>query len=651
VRINDSLIASGDWDGQEVYTLESELPSSLLAAGENHIEVRVPERLLEGEQDPIVDLSLLDWIEIDYAHSGTLTDAQTRLFATGSGERRVELRAPGATSIIAFDGQELRWASPPVAADGAILAPLLSSDDASLLTVRDSRFRSPSGIAVDSPSSWRQGDRQSDYLMIAHASLIEGTERLATFHRSRGLTVAVLDVQDIYDEFNHGIVHPRAIRDFIAFAHAEWATPAPRWVLLVGDASWDLDRRDIDDDNYADWSYQPREGSREGFLKNSSTPYAQGPDYRGLVPTGSYKAAEGHAASDNYFVALNGEDHSPILAIGRLPVVEPAELDAIVDKTIRYVEESGVGPWRRSLLWISNEDDHIKRRTDRLAAEQVARGFSGAKIYPLKTEKSNAKHQERLLDAFAEGQLLVHFHGHGGRYIWRTGATDYRKNRDLFNLDHLEQLQPSSRLPIVLSMTCFSAPFDHPLADSIGEKFLRLPDRGAIAVLAASWRNSPATTFSRRLVEELTRPQTIGEAVLRAKQDVSRRDMVETYNLLGDPAVPVAAPQARLELVIDTDEMTQIRVEARFPDLSGPFEGRALIEWQDAGGNTLATEEITVSGGRVEAFLRERIGDAEAVSVYMWDEDQGIDGNGALSWAVPEDDEAGDNSVAGSASP
>ena len=57
-------------------------------------------------------------------------------------------------------------------------------------------------------------------------------------------------------------------------------------------------------------------------------------------------------------------------------------------------------------------------------------------------------------------------------------------------------------------MTCYSAPFDHPNADSIGEKFLRLPDRGAVAVVAASWRISPSEEMSRLLLEEFTKPGT-----------------------------------------------------------------------------------------------------------------------------------------------
>jgi hypothetical protein len=508
-----------------------------------------------------------------------------------------------------------------------------------LFAVRDDEFRPPAAIAVDRPSTLNVSDRQADYLMIAHHTLMDGAARLAEHHRSRGLTVALIDVQDIYDEFNHGIVDPRAIRDFVGHAYRQWSTPAPRFVLLIGDASWDAAPGEHDDSSYADWSYQPREATREGFLKNASTPYEEGPVNRGLIPTGSYQTAEGHAASDNYFVALDDDDYKPHLALGRLPIVDPADLDAIVDKTIRYIEESGVGPWRRQILWISNEDLPIQRRTARLADEQLAQGFIGERVYPDATEEDNSRHQERLLRAFGDGQLVVYFHGHGGRYIWRTGATDYKKNRDLFNLDHLDQLQPSSRLPVVLSMTCFSAPFDHPKADSIGEKFLRLPDRGAIAVFAASWRNSPANDVSRTLLEELTKPQTIGEAVLHAKQNTQRRDMIETYNLLGDPAVPVAAPQNRLQLSL-TPDAGGVRLEAHSPGLGEHFSGRAVVDWLGSEGVPLASEELSLVGDRLVAQLSEAPAGVETVSVYVWDEDRGIDGIGSLSFGLDEDEEA-----------
>jgi len=86
----------------------------------------------------------------------------------------------------------------------------------------------------------------------------------------------------------------------------------------------------------------------------------------------------------------------------------------------------------------------------------------------------------------------VVFNGHGGRYIWRTGWPDLTKNHDLFTLDDLDNLQPTTRLPVVLSLTCYSAPFDHPLADSIGEKLLRIkeafPTLKFITTHLGAWR-------------------------------------------------------------------------------------------------------------------------------------------------------------------
>jgi len=648
IRVDGTPVIQGEWDGQELFQLEGDVPSGILEASGGSMTVSVPARLVDDEPDPIVDLSLLNWIEIDYPHSGSISEPQTQLVVEGTESRTAHLSAPSAASLVAYDRLGRRWSRSSEPGEPIDLSPIVEHPEAELFLVRDEGFLSLSGTAVDRPSDWRRTDRQADYLMIAHSSLLKGTERLADFHRSRGLGVAVVDVQDLYDEFNHGVVHPSAIRDFVFHAFSQWAQPAPKFVLLVGDASWDITPEDSEDSDYADWSYQAREADREGFLKNASTPYAEGVGNRALIPTGSYRNAEGHAASDNYFVAFDEDEFTPSLALGRLPIVSPEDLDAIVDKTIRYVQEAGVGPWRRNLLWISNEEQYIQTRTDLLAAEQVARGFTSAKVYPQRSEKSNAAHQDRLLDAFADGQLVVYFHGHGGRYIWRTGPTDYKKNRDLFNLDHLDQLQPSARLPVILSMTCFSAPFDHPLADSIGEKFLRLPNRGAIAVFAASWRNSPAQSMSQALVDQLTKPQTIGEAILAAKQISSRRDLIESYNLLGDPAVPIAAPSRRLELELDTSRTDGLQLAVRFPDLEGDFDGQAIVEWQGIDGDTIASEEISVTGNHLEALLSDRSDTAKAVSVYMWDAKRGIDGIGALQWGEPEGTEA--ETIAGSAS-
>jgi hypothetical protein len=67
---------------------------------------------------------------------------------------------------------------------------------------------------------------------------MEALEPLRQLRESQGLRVALIDIEDLYDEFSFGNKSPRAIKDFLASAKARWSR-APRFVLLVGDASFD----------------------------------------------------------------------------------------------------------------------------------------------------------------------------------------------------------------------------------------------------------------------------------------------------------------------------------------------------------------------------------------------------------------------------
>ena len=139
----------------------------------------------------------------------------------------------------------------------------------------------------------------------------------------------------------------------------------------------------------------------------------------------------------------------------------------------------------------------------------------------------------------ANRNAVIHFLGHGGRFVWRTGPPDLRAAKDLFTNSDLLSLETGSIVPIVLSMTCSSGPFDHPRADSLAEQMLMAPDRGALAVLAASWQIPPSKKFSARLLNELQKPGvSIGQAVMRAKQGMRNTNIINAYNLLGDPAMP-----------------------------------------------------------------------------------------------------------------
>ncbi|MHB8797039.1 MAG: C25 family cysteine peptidase [Thermoanaerobaculia bacterium] len=633
--LNERQVATDEWNGiVEGRTVEVPgLSAASFHPDENTLEIRVPARP-QTNGDPLVDVVALNWIELEYPRTALVPDDRQESLvpsATG-GSASLQLESPSGRPIVAWsDSGDRRYTSTPPRKAGPVFRQGfsgLSGEDA-IWVVPAGAERSPVSVEPVREAGLASPSRQADYVMIVHPRLREAIEPLARFHRERGLSVAVVDVREIYDEFNHGILHPRAIRDFLATADRTWRRPAPRFVLLVGDASWDSKNRTLEDAVYPDTVYRP--AFKASFFTIQSTPYPERAkvNHRNLIPTWSYDTRDGHAAGDNWFAALGAPDDLPRLAIGRLPVTEPEEVAAIVAKTIAYARNPPVGPWRRRGVWITNGTEAMRRFSDVLSKELAPRGLGALKVFPEKKEKDNAVPKVRIREAFSDGQLFVHFNGHGGRFIWLTALPRYdRSANDLFTLADLDLLAPTKRLPIVLSMTCYSAPFDHPSADSIGEKLLRLPEKGAVAVVAASWRNAPTLAMSRSLLEELTTPGTVGEALQRAKRRTVDRDFLEQYNVLGDPALPVALPAWPLALEVGKDACGPLSVRGGLP---GPrFDGRLLVEWVDEKGDVLESVELSARGAAFAVPLNDpgKASRVRGVSVYAWDERAGIDGMG-----------------------
>ncbi len=646
LSLNGQALESSEWNGRlaHVITLES-LDPGLFRVGENQLLISVPPRSPEEGEDPIVDVVMLNWVEVVYPHSGRIGEEgqhefwrTAAPFADGDVSPAdlgpVEITGQGGVRLYTSTGERVS----PFVVSGGI--PGMGGEDIVRLNPGDvDGFFVTAGelqrvdlVLRDTVSSLADTAQQADYLMIAHRKLMESVEPLAEFHREHGLAVQVIDVEDVYDEFNHGIIHPKAIRDFISFAFHQWRKPAPRFVLLVGDASWDTKNTTVDDRNYANWvDSQLEDGGR--FTARQGTVYGEKSalNHRQLVPTWNYTSHQGHSASDNFFVAVEGTDFFPDLAIGRFPLVEPEEVNAVVRKTIAYMQRSEPGPWQRNTLWITNESLGFQLSSDELALSMARRGLAAAKVYPSPEEADNEQHQAVLQQRFDEGQLIVHFVGHGGRHIWRTGPPDFRKNHDLFTLDHVAALAPTERLTFVLSMTCYSAPFDHPNQDSIGEFFLRVPEKGAVGVFGASWRNSPSRSFSQDLLDELTEPgATVGEAIMRAKQRTASRTLVETYNLLGDPAVRLAIPQARVGFEVVMGEGS---VTVHGAVIDGELDsGSGVVEWVDADLQVIHAVDVVVEGSSFDVTIEtadSQLTEAFGAQVWLAD-DQGR--HQAIGW-------------------
>ncbi len=642
LRLNGHLLAWREWDGQatvelQVHGLDPSLPLETV----NRLEVSIPRRLPDSGTSPIIDLSLLNWIEISQPFDGVLTEGQLTLDVRETGQTLRYFPVPGSTLFAPSGRRIVLNHDRPVAPAGNLPLAVQLDETGDWIMVADGGYLSPTWIIPDSPSDYASKDHQADYLIIAHASLLQVLGPLAELHQNWGLNVETIDIDDVYDEFADGVPAPGAIREFIRHTHNNWQAPAPRFVLFVGDAAWNIFSDEVDDETFARRALHPAVLPRPRRLAASL--HAEQIAQRNLVPTLQVRTHDDFAASDNGLVLVDDTDWLPDVAVGRLPVAYLGELEAVLEKLLSYAEQADVGPWRRRIAWVSDSTPSFQQSSTRLAASRRQVGLIGTSVYPPDGDISGQNNpREPLLEAFNSGHLLVHFLGHGGRFVWRTGPPNYRHGTDMFSVIDLPGLAPSKRLPMVLSMTCSSGPFDHPVANSMAEAMLLMPRRAAIAVLAASWRVTASFKFSSALTTALTEQRIpIGEAIMRAKRMETNPLLVESYNLLGDPAMMLAVPQIKLALQMETrDGITRVTSPL---DL-GIFEGgEMLTDWLDSDGQILKSDHQAFDGSALEVRYDHSAGGMvpDAALIYVWQSEARIDAVGSVGSALLTETPAG----------
>lgn len=632
VTLNGHVLTPLHWDGRDEIRRDITVPVAVLKAHGNVLRMRVPKRSLPWNKTLTgVDVVMFNWVEARYPINDNLDAGSLPMQVRADATQPVQLTYRGAGIPALYGSDGVRRPGRALGNGRFAFAPADIGVD--LLPAFDGQFARPLELRAVFGDEWQHPGEGYDYLIVVHPRLIDAIRPLAQFHAKRGLKVAILNVNAVYDQFNHGITHPQAIRNLVDIAYHTWVRK-PRFLLLVGDSSFDIRHTTYNDLNYAKWTdnellYPGHFGAVPG------TPYANAPKKlsdRNLIPTWQYPSPEGQSASDNAFATVAGDDWHPVVAVGRFPVVEPAEVSAIVDKTIDYLSKPQLGVWRRDVMFITDELDQFKQASNEIASALGKDGFLADKVYASPKETDNAMHQNAIRDGIDAGRLIVHFIGHGGRYIWRTGPPDLRKNADLFTLDDVSSLTNRSRLPMVLSMTCYSAPFDNPTEDSIGERFLREPAKGAIAVFAASWRNSPSPAYSTSLINELLKPgATIGEAIVRAKKVTQDRTLVEMYNLLGDPAVVLERPRDEAKVMLDTTRWNR----SVLVDLGMPrFEGNVTVDWLDAKGMPVVSSSYRSGDARFRLSVpTPASGAVAAMRLYAASPTTGRDTVGGIDFA------------------
>jgi hypothetical protein len=495
VQLNGTTLGSLNFNQQTAGSAKFTVPSALLRVGENDLTLVA----LNGDND----ISLLSYIQISYQR--TLNADQDFLSASLSGNQ--VLTATGFTSpvirVIDISNPAIvKEITGTIVAQGngySINASIAGTGTHNLIIFADTQIQSAAGVETNNPSAWNKQVNGADVIIISHPDFLASLQPLKAQQQAEGYTVALADADDIYDEFNYGEKTPYALKNFIAQALANW-TKKPRFLLLVGDASFDPK-------NYlgmGDFDFLPTK-----FVDTS------------LLET----------ASDDWFGDINNNGYSEI-AVGRLSVRTPAEAALQAAKIVAYRQSAPGAAWTKNLVLVSDFDptfDFEGASDDLLSATPPS--MSVSKIY--RSQMNDATAYAQVLQSFNSGALLINYFGHGSVEIWRG---------DLLQSNDAPGLTNSTKLPFVVAMTCLNGFFHDIYTNSLAEALMNAPNGGAVGVWASSGLTDSDVQhpMNKELLNQLfNSSQTIGEAVVKAKASESDPDVRKTWILFGDPTLKI----------------------------------------------------------------------------------------------------------------
>ncbi|MGW8322931.1 MAG: C25 family cysteine peptidase, partial [Thermodesulfobacteriota bacterium] len=446
VTLNGDPVDGAYWDGFVEYVHEIQIAQSQLVEGDNTIGLSAP-----GDTGSEVDGFYTNWIEIDYLDSYVAEGDLLAFNGEGEGLFRFDITGFSLADVEAFDVSDpLR----PVRLTGFSVAPdgddyVLSFEDdlhgrTDYVAFTSGGSEAPSLVELDAPSDLRSSANGADYIVISTRDLAGAAQTLAAHRASLGIRAQVVLAEDIYDEFNHGILDPQAIKDFLEYAYENWEPPAPLYVVLLGDATCDF-----------------RDYLGRGISER-------------LPPFMVHRTPSGQTPTDHPFACVSGQDDLPDLFLGRISTPYPTGAATIVDKLIAY-EGLQQSLWMRRAIFAADEGEGFGDTSEAMIQETIPDNFLPRRIfmddYPF---PPNAKTD--LKNAINGGALLTAYTGHGSSVGWGI---------HLFRIEDLETLQNDEHWTFVVVASCNSGFFAHPTIDlTLSEAFLHSRTRGAIGVFS-----------------------------------------------------------------------------------------------------------------------------------------------------------------------
>ncbi len=470
------------------------VPSSVLLNGNNTVQF-----VAQGGSS---DISCVLFAKINYQRN--YVAAQNQLSFYTQHYQTTKIEGFSSPNVRVFDTSNidnpLLITNAAVAQNGANYnVTLLANRTRTMFAVSDNGLLSPDSITANTPSTLSASSRNADMIIISHNNFMAQANTWATYRRGQGLTVEVVNVEDIYDEFNFGYAVPESIRNFLQFTTTNWQNV--RYALLIGDATYDYR-------NY----------------KNNA--------FANYIPTKLVDTVYLETGSDEALADFNNDGLSEI-AIGRLPVRDTQSLTNIFNKITNFETTVSTALVNRGSLFVSDEPNgyDFQGVNQRIAAELPAN------VQKFFTYKPDANSRITTLNHLNQGMFVVNWSGHGNTSVW--SANNFVNKVDMGQLTN-------SNYTIFTLLTCLNGYYVEPTADDVfGEVALKNPNGSSIAVWASSGLTTPDVqeVMARRFYSKLGSDPAmtrIGDAIIESKAQIPfGRDVRLSWSLLGDPTMKI----------------------------------------------------------------------------------------------------------------
>ncbi len=389
-------------------------------------------------------------------------------------------------------------------------------------------FTKPASLRLRPDTGLRNPPGGADAVIVTSAALLPAANQLADWHRANGRRALVAEMRDIYDEFNYGILHPKAVPTMLNWASTHWASPAPAYLTLLGDGDWNFK-------GYNPAKYPPG--------PNHVPPYLAWVDpWQGEVP------------ADGHYGDLDG-DLVPEIAVGRLAVNTLEEAQTVVEKIINYDQTTRQAAWQQRALFVADNPDSagdFPAVSDEIIANYIPKDLEIIRAYlpgsPPAVPATSAEIEATraiISNTLQSGVWLVQYAGHGAPERWA--------HESIWRNNYVPGLTNGDMLPVVMTFNCLDGYFAHtdPALASIAEVMLRRAGGGSIAAISPSGLGvtSDQQNFRKILMNVLFKDNVreLGRALIIAKRQYTQvfgaNYLIPTMTLFGDPALRLPGPR------------------------------------------------------------------------------------------------------------